>query len=62
MLGRWEFINRCSAGNDMFCNWNKLKNDYPRLSQKNGIELGEENSSYEVNVYKSIMYLTFKSD
>jgi len=36
------------------------KEDYP-LEPSNGIEYGEE-FSYEVNVYKGIMYLTFKSE
>ncbi|SHG20855.1 polysaccharide lyase family 7 protein [Flagellimonas flava] len=35
-------------------------NDYP-AEPKDGIALGEE-FSYEVNVYKGIMYLTFKSE
>ncbi len=38
----------------------KGKNDYP-AEPEDGIELGEE-FSYEVNVYKGIMYLTFKSE
>ncbi|MDP5060358.1 MAG: polysaccharide lyase family 7 protein [Maribacter sp.] len=33
----------------------------PPAEPENGIELGEE-FSYEINVYKGIMYLTFKSD
>ena len=36
------------------------KNDFPE-EPTDGIELGEE-FSYEVNVYKGIMYLTFKSE
>ena len=36
------------------------KNEYP-AEPKDGIALGEE-FSYEVNVYKGIMYLTFKSE
>ena len=38
----------------------KSKNDYP-AEPADGIELGEE-FSYVVNVYKGIMYLTFKSE
>ena len=36
------------------------KNDYPS-EPEDGVELGEA-FSYEVNVYKGIMYLTFKSE
>ena len=38
----------------------KTKTDFP-AEPKDGIELGEE-FSYEINVYKGIMYLTFKSE
>ena len=38
----------------------KSKTDFP-AEPADGIELGEE-FSYEVNVYKGIMYLTFTSD
>ncbi|WP_353477490.1 polysaccharide lyase family 7 protein [Arenibacter sp. M-2] len=55
--GRWEFSNAV-WGHDMSV-LGKGKNDYP-AEPRNGIELGEE-FSYEVNVYKGIMYLTFKS-
>ncbi|MBC8767015.1 polysaccharide lyase family 7 protein [Arenibacter sp. BSSL-BM3] len=56
--GRWEYSNAV-WGHDMSV-IGKGKNDYP-AEPKNGIELGEE-FSYEVNVYKGIMYLTFKSE
>ena len=38
----------------------KTKTDYPS-EPKDGIELGEE-FSYEINVFKGIMYVTFKSE
>ena len=38
----------------------KTKTDFP-AEPEDGIELGEE-FSYEINVYKGIMYLTFKSE
>jgi len=38
----------------------ETKDDFP-AEPKDGIELGEE-FSYEVNVYKGIMYLTFTSE
>jgi hypothetical protein len=56
--GRWEH-SYAVWGNDMSV-IGKGKNDFP-AEPKNGIELGEE-FSYEVNVYKGIMYLTFKSE
>lgn len=55
--GRWEY-SYAVWGHDMSV-IGKDKNDYP-AEPTNGIELGEE-FSYEVNVYKGIMYLTFKS-
>lgn len=56
--GRWDFSSAV-WGHDMSV-VGKTKNDFP-TEPLNGIELGEE-FSYEVNVYKGIMYLTFKSD
>ena len=56
--GRWDFSSAV-WGYDMSVVGND-KNDFP-AEPENGIELGEE-FSYEVNVYKGIMYLTFKSD
>lgn len=56
--GRWDFSSAV-WGHDMSV-VGKTKNNYP-TEPLNGIELGEE-FSYEVNVYKGIMYLTFKSD
>lgn len=56
--GRWEH-SYAVWGNDMSV-IGKGKSDFP-AEPKNGIELGEE-FSYEVNVYKGIMYLTFKSE
>ncbi|RTE53536.1 polysaccharide lyase family 7 protein [Arenibacter aquaticus] len=54
---RWEY-SYAVWGHDMSV-IGKTKNDYP-TEPTNGIELGEE-FSYEVNVYKGIMYLTFRS-
>ncbi|PTX62236.1 alginate lyase [Kordia periserrulae] len=56
--GRWDY-STAVWGNDMSV-IGKTKDDYP-AEPKDGIELGEE-FSYEVNVYKGIMYLTFKSE
>ena len=56
--GRWDF-STAVWGHDMSI-IGTGKNVYP-AEPKDGIELGEE-FSYEINVYKGIMYLTFKSD
>tara|TARA_R110002073_G_scaffold108336_2_gene243326 strand:- start:7750 stop:9783 length:2034 start_codon:yes stop_codon:yes gene_type:complete len=56
--GRWDF-STAVWGDDMSI-VGTSKKDYP-AEPKDGIELGEE-FSYEVNVYKGIMYLTFKSE
>ena len=56
--GRWDY-STAVWGHDMSV-IGASKNDYP-AEPADGIELGEE-FSYEVNVYKGIMYLTFKSD
>ncbi|WP_104734981.1 polysaccharide lyase family 7 protein [Hanstruepera ponticola] len=56
--GRWDY-STAVWGNDMSV-VGTSKNSYP-VEPKEGIELGEE-FSYEVNVYKGIMYLTFKSE
>lgn len=56
--GRWDY-STAVWGNDMSVIGNN-KTDYP-TEPEYGIELGEE-FSYEVNVYKGIMYLTFKSE
>ena len=56
--GRWDYSNAI-WGYDMSV-IGTSKNEYP-AEPKDGIELGEE-FSYEVNVYKGIMYLTFKSE
>ncbi|MFY0628980.1 MAG: polysaccharide lyase family 7 protein [Flavobacteriaceae bacterium] len=56
--GRWDF-STAVWGHDMSI-VGKSKNDYP-TEPEDGIELGEE-FSYEINVYKGIMYVTFKSD
>ena len=56
--GRWDYSSAV-WGNDMSV-IGTSKNDFPS-EPKDGIELGEE-FSYEVNVYKGIMYLTFKSE
>ena len=56
--GRWDYSSAV-WGYDMSV-IGKGKNDYP-AEPADGIELGEE-FSYEVNVYKGIMYLTFKSE
>ena len=56
--GRWDY-SYAIWGNDMSV-VGKSKTDYP-AEPEDGIELGEE-FSYEVNVYKGIMYLTFKSE
>ena len=55
---RWDF-STAVWGHDMSV-IGADKNDYP-VEPADGIKLGEE-FSYEVNVYKGIMYLTFKSD
>ncbi|WP_394334127.1 polysaccharide lyase family 7 protein [Kordia jejudonensis] len=55
--GRWDF-STAVWGHDMSV-IGTSKNDFP-AEPKDGIELGEE-FSYEVNVYKGIMYLTFTS-
>ncbi|QHI35367.1 Alginate lyase [Kordia antarctica] len=56
--GRWDF-STAVWGHD-FSVVGTDANTYPE-EPKNGIELGEE-FSYEVNVYKGIMYLTFTSE
>ena len=56
--GRWDYSSAV-WGHDMSV-VGASKNDYP-AEPSDGIELGEE-FSYEINVYKGIMYLTFKSD
>ncbi|MFS4494414.1 polysaccharide lyase family 7 protein [Maribacter sp. 2308TA10-17] len=56
--GRWDY-STAVWGNDMSV-IGKSKDDHP-AEPANGITLGEE-FSYEVNVYKGIMYLTFTSD
>ncbi|NKI31742.1 polysaccharide lyase family 7 protein [Croceivirga thetidis] len=55
--GRWDF-STAVWGHDMSV-IGQSKEDFPP-EPEDGIELGEE-FSYEVNVYKGIMYLTFKS-
>ncbi|WP_367180630.1 polysaccharide lyase family 7 protein [uncultured Psychroserpens sp.] len=56
--GRWDYSNAI-WGHDMSV-IGTSKNDYP-AEPEDGIELGEE-FSYEINVYKGIMYLTFTSE
>ncbi|WP_366523565.1 polysaccharide lyase family 7 protein [uncultured Kordia sp.] len=56
--GRWDF-STAVWGHDMSV-IGKTKEDFP-AEPEDGIELGEE-FSYEVNVYKGIMYLTFTSE
>ena len=56
--GRWDF-STAVWGHDMSVIGNG-KNEYP-AEPSDGIELGEE-FSYEVNVYKGIMYLKFESE
>jgi len=56
--GRWDY-STAVWGNDMSV-VGKSKDDFPS-EPEDGIELGEE-FSYEVNVYKGVMYLTFKSE
>jgi len=56
--GRWDYSSAV-WGHDMSV-VGASKNDYP-AEPSDGIELGEE-FSYEINVYKGIMYLTFKSE
>lgn len=56
--GRWDF-STAVWGHDMSITGTE-KNEFPS-EPVDGIELGEE-FSYEVNVYKGIMYLTFKSE
>nr|WP_313809678.1 polysaccharide lyase family 7 protein [Allomuricauda sp.] len=56
--GRWDY-STAVWGHDMSV-IGASKNDYP-TEPLDGIELGEE-FSYEVNVYKGIMYLTFESE
>lgn len=56
--GRWDY-STAIWGHDMSV-IGKTKTDFP-AEPKDGIELGEE-FSYEINVYKGIMYLTFKSE
>lgn len=56
--GRWDFSSAVWGYDMSVIGTNK--NNYPP-EPKDGIALGEE-FSYEVNVYKGIMYLTFKSD
>jgi len=55
--GRWDF-STAIWGHDMAV-LGTAKDEYPE-EPEDGIKLGEE-FSYEVNVYKGIMYLTFKS-
>ena len=56
--GRWDF-STAVWGND-FSVVGTSPNTYPE-EPKDGIALGEE-FSYEVNIYKGIMYLTFTSE
>lgn len=56
--GRWDF-STAIWGLDM-SDVGSTPTTYPE-EPKDGIELGEE-FSYEINVYKGIMYLTFKSE
>jgi len=56
--GRWDY-STAVWGHDMSVT-GKSKTDYP-AEPSDGIELGEE-FSYEINVYKGIMYLTFTSE
>ena len=56
--GRWDY-STAIWGHDMSV-IGKTKTDFP-AEPEDGIELGEE-FSYEINVYKGIMYLTFKSE
>ena len=56
--GRWDY-STAVWGHDMSV-VGVAKNDYPS-EPEDGVELGEA-FSYEVNVYKGIMYLTFKSE
>lgn len=56
--GRWDY-SMAVWGND-FSVVGKDSTDYP-AEPENGIELGEE-FSYEINVYKGTMYLTFESE
>jgi len=56
--GRWDY-SYAVWGNDMSV-VGSSPTDYP-AEPKDGIELGEE-FSYEINVYKGIMYVTFKSE
>ena len=56
--GRWDF-STAVWGNDMSV-IGKQRNEFPP-EPEDGIELGEE-FSYEINVYKGIMYLTFKRE
>ena len=55
--GRWDY-SYAVWGNDMSV-VGSSPSDFPN-EPENGIELGEE-FSYEINVYKGIMYLTFTS-
>ena len=56
--GRWDYSSAV-WGDDMF-SVGKTPDTYP-TEPIDGIKLGEE-FSYEVNVFKGIMYLTFKSE
>jgi len=56
--GRWDYSTPV-WGHDMSV-IGSSPTDFP-AEPKEGIELGEE-WSYEINVYKGVMYLTFKSD
>ena len=58
ILGRWDY-STAIWGHDMSV-VGEVKTII-LLNLEDGIELGEE-FSYEVNVYKGIMYLTFKSE
>ena len=56
--GRWDYSSAV-WGNDMSV-VGKSKDDFP-AEPSDGLELGEE-FYYEINVYKGIMYLTFKCE
>lgn len=57
-IGRFDYSTRVWGYN--FSEVGSSPTDYPK-EPEDGIELGEE-FSYEVNVHKGIMYLTFKSE
>ena len=56
--GRWDYST--AVWGDDFSVVGESKTDYP-AEPEDGIALGEE-FSYEINVYKGIMYLTFTSE